>query len=67
MMGTLNVIGRQFSSKNVQSKYENYTKASNFYDQTRVAVGIDKILTQLDNPAEATVLDAGCGTGNYTF
>ncbi|MFS0825683.1 class I SAM-dependent methyltransferase [Pseudomonas phoenicis] len=53
------------------STYENYNSTSINYDKTRTAVGIEIILgylTQLNKPAHLmTVLDAGCGTGNYAL
>jgi len=49
-----------------QSHFENYDDISNFYDNTREAMGWQQVIDQLDNPAEAFVLDAGCGSGNYT-
>lgn len=52
------------------SSYETYDVTSQNYDQTRTPVGIELILgclTRQDRPlAEFTVLDAGCGTGNYS-
>lgn len=33
----------------------------------RVPVGIDIILNQLETPDQSLILDAGAGTGNYTF
>lgn len=51
------------------STYEDYGRASLDYDTTRVAVGTEIVLgTMVANgitPAEARVLDAGCGTGSY--
>lgn len=51
------------------SKFENYTSTSQNYDLTRLPVGLELIfgaLTRGSRPlAEQTVLDAGCGTGNY--
>jgi SAM-dependent methyltransferase len=51
------------------SEYANYTLASEDYDTTRIPVGVDTILSCLartDVPlSEQTVLEAGCGTGNY--
>lgn len=53
------------------SKYEQYNTTSINYDKTRTAVGIEVILgylTKLNGPAHLiTVLDAGCGTGNYAL
>ncbi|WPP00919.1 methyltransferase domain-containing protein [Pseudomonas sp. HR96] len=53
------------------SKYEQYNTTSINYDKTRTAVGIEVILgylTKLNRPAHLiTVLDAGCGTGNYAL
>jgi len=51
------------------SQFENYTRSSENYDLTRQPVGMELILGALAcgfRPlAEQTVLDAGCGTGNY--
>ena len=52
------------------STYENYTKTSDCYDQTRSADGVDVIKNALTNnqtPIEEQVLlDAGCGTGLFS-
>lgn len=52
------------------SSYETYDVTSQNYDQTRIPVGVEIILgclTRQGRPlAELTVLDAGCGTGNYS-
>ncbi|MFQ6023028.1 MAG: class I SAM-dependent methyltransferase [Acidiferrobacterales bacterium] len=52
------------------SNFENYTQTSESYDKTRVPFGVEVILgwfaqgsTPLD---QLVVLDAGCGTGNYS-
>ncbi len=51
------------------SQYANYTLASEDYDTTRIPVGVDTILSCLTRTgvpiSEQTVLEAGCGTGNY--
>jgi ubiquinone/menaquinone biosynthesis C-methylase UbiE len=51
------------------SKFENYTNTSQNYDLTRQPVGLELIFGALacgSRPlGEQTVLDAGCGTGNY--
>lgn len=51
------------------SKYADYDKISQTYDESRKAVGIEIILgflAALDKPMqELSILDAGCGTGNY--
>ncbi len=51
------------------SEYANYTLASEVYDTTRIPVGVDTILSCLARTGvplrEQTVLEAGCGTGNY--
>ena len=51
------------------SQFENYTSTSQNYDRTRRPAGLELILGALacgSRPlAEQTVLDAGCGTGNY--
>jgi SAM-dependent methyltransferase len=52
------------------SAYESYGETSRHFDQTRVAVGPEIILGCFARQAkplrELVVLDAGCGTGNYT-
>ena len=52
------------------SHYETYDETSRHYDHTRVAVGAEIILGCLARQAkplgELTVLDAGCGTGDYS-
>lgn len=49
--------------------YEDYDAASDFYDGTRSALGVDIILGMLairiGTLSELSVLDIGCGTGNY--
>lgn len=51
------------------SSYEDYTRASAEYDQTRVAVGEEIVLGALTKGRvplrRARLLDAGCGTGSY--
>lgn len=55
------------------SKYENYTVTSKNYDKTRIVPNLDEIKKSLETCAETcqvpvsqmTLLDAGCGTGNY--
>ena len=51
------------------SKFENYTSTSENYDLTRQPVGLELIFGALAcgsrSLGEQTVLDAGCGTGNY--
>jgi len=53
------------------SKYENYTKTASHYDTTRSAIGseiwLGHLFSNFNNPAEVKLLDAGCGTGNYTL
>ena len=52
------------------SQYENYHQTAGTYDQTRVPIGVDIILETFgrhEKPLdEQRILDAGCGTGNYT-
>ena len=52
------------------SSYEDYTATSEHYDATREPIGIEIILgCLLRGPralAEQVVVDAGCGTGNYS-
>ncbi len=51
------------------SQFANYTVASEDYDKTRIPVGVDALLSCLartDVPLKVqSVLEAGCGTGNY--
>lgn len=51
------------------SRFENYTDTSANYDLTRLPVGLELILGAFASGspplAQQTVLDAGCGTGNY--
>ena len=53
------------------SSYENYTQTSVVYDHTRVPVGLEIISAALSagstKPDRQILLDAGCGTGIYTF
>ncbi len=52
------------------SSYENYSRTSLDYDQTRAAVGLEIIsgcLSEADlKLPHSRILDAGCGSGNYT-
>ncbi|MDP8978946.1 MAG: class I SAM-dependent methyltransferase [Actinomycetota bacterium] len=52
------------------SSYEDYTRVARHYDRTRRAVGAEiavGCLAQAPSPLhETVVLDAGCGTGNYS-
>ncbi len=63
-------MGRFVLIRQNMSVYVNYQSASQSYDQTRIPVGIEivrGVLTGLEQPLEAlSLLDAGCGTGNYT-
>ena len=51
------------------SQYADYSVASEDYDKTRAAIGVDTILGSLARTGvplgDQTVLEAGCGTGNY--
>jgi ubiquinone/menaquinone biosynthesis C-methylase UbiE len=53
----------------LMSQFANYTLVSEDYDSTRIPVGVDTILSCLSRTgvpiSEQTVLEAGCGTGNY--
>lgn len=59
------MVGRVFVSS-----YENYTETSKNYDKTREPAGMEIIIgCMAQTPVslrEATVLDAGCGTGSYS-
>ena len=52
------------------SQYEDYNAVSTDYDKSRVPIGSEIItgcLTTSGKPLdEIRMLDAGCGTGNYT-
>ena len=51
------------------SSYQDYSEASQTYDETRVAVGTEIIIGALSLGrvplADTELLDAGCGTGSY--
>lgn len=53
------------------SSYENYTATSAHYDVTREPIGVEIILGCLARGgralAEQLLVDAGCGTGNYSL
>lgn len=52
------------------SGYEDYTRVSAVYDETRKPIGVEIILGCLASGprslSEQVLLDAGCGTGNYS-
>lgn len=49
-------------------EFENYDVTSKNYISKRVAIGINIIKEELGPDSKNKVLlDAGCGTGNYTF
>ena len=52
------------------SHFVNYLDVSQFYDNTRTAVGIEIIKNQLENSElpinKQLIVDAGCGTGLYS-
>ena len=55
---------------NTSTDYENYSVTSHSYDTTRQPIGLEVILgcfaaTNTRPLHEQTILDAGCGTGNY--
>jgi len=47
-------------------EYENYNDSCKNYAFHRLAVGHLTILSQLKDASNAHILDAGCGTGNYS-
>lgn len=54
------------------SKYTNYEKVSQTYDSVRHATGVDTMTSILSGvlkkrPEEISMLEAGCGTGNYSL
>lgn len=53
------------------SSYEDYTRVSALYDGTREPIGVEIILGCLASGSralsEVVLLDAGCGTGNYSL
>jgi len=53
----------------IDGEYENYTETSKTYNQTRTPIGVDVLLDRFATNTtplhEQTILDAGCGTGNY--
>jgi ubiquinone/menaquinone biosynthesis C-methylase UbiE len=58
-----------YLEKTTMSQFADYAVASDDYDSTRVPIGVDAILRCFARtdvpPREQTVLEAGCGTGNY--
>jgi ubiquinone/menaquinone biosynthesis C-methylase UbiE len=52
------------------SQFENYSRTSKSYDKTRIPAGVEIILgclAKLGQPFDQMkILDAGCGTGNYS-
>ena len=62
---------REYMASN--SAYEDYSVVANSYDKYRVAFGIERILGALGkyserNPVSSlSILEAGCGTGNFTL
>lgn len=52
------------------SGYEDYTRVSALYDETREPIGVEIIIGCLGSGpralSELVLLDAGCGTGNYS-
>jgi len=47
-------------------EFEDYNETSKAYVTARMAIGSDIIIKELGPDAKSlTVLDAGCGTGNY--
>lgn len=53
------------------SHYERYDQRAGDYDTTRSAIGseiwLGNLISHFGSLADIRVLDAGCGTGNYTF
>jgi ubiquinone/menaquinone biosynthesis C-methylase UbiE len=53
------------------SRYENYDVISENYDRTRTAVGIEIVIGYISSlkkdRQKLQILDAGCGTGNYSL
>ncbi len=47
------------------SRYEDYTVKSQAYDETRVPVGLEVIQTVIRGSCATSLVDLGCGTGNY--
>jgi ubiquinone/menaquinone biosynthesis C-methylase UbiE len=52
------------------SRYENYSEAAKYYDETRVPIGGETLIGVLElsrqSGSEFRLLDAGCGTGAYS-
>ncbi len=54
----------------IDNEYEDYTETSKTYNQTRIPIGVDVLIESFATNSkplnEQTILDGGCGTGNYT-
>lgn len=48
------------------SDWENYDEISHTYTKQRKTVGLDKMIDFFKPNIDMSLLDAGCGTGNYT-
>jgi len=46
-------------------EFEDYSNTSKVYDATRVPVGVKDLIALLEENKAETLLDLGCGTGNY--
>lgn len=58
------------NTQTVKNKYPDYDRVAGYYDKTRPPVGVELILRAFSEQktplADMCVLDAGCGTGNYS-
>ncbi|MEO5378155.1 MAG: aminotransferase class I/II-fold pyridoxal phosphate-dependent enzyme [Magnetococcus sp. DMHC-6] len=58
-----------YQKETIRMEFENYSLTSSDYDSTRIPIGLELILGQMAMNAkpisQQSLLDAGCGTGNY--
>lgn len=70
-MNLVDLAGNAQKVLKQMSEYENYSQTAGSYDTTRAAIGSDiwlgHLISNFGQLGNIRVLDAGCGTGNYTI
>jgi len=66
------VVGSSdYQGEIAMSQYENYSQTAASYDTTRSAIGseiwLGNLMSRFRKLTDIHILDAGCGTGNYTI